>query len=149
MRPMRAHALTGAALVALTLALGTPTTAVAQDGVAGAPVEAKRKTKGPGEVTFDVVERPLKDIIAYIQEKTDVNLVLAKEAEEVPQGSQALHQSSLKAEVVQIGISSTSQYAHLQGFIPFPPGDVQGPAEDLLGSLVVRFFDDYNVDIAA
>lgn len=40
--------------------------------------------KGPGEVTFDVVERPLRDVVAYIQEKTDVNLVLTKEAEEIP-----------------------------------------------------------------
>jgi len=40
--------------------------------------------KGPGEVTFDVVERPLKDVIAYIAEKTDVNIVLSKEAEDIP-----------------------------------------------------------------
>lgn len=55
------------------LALGLP--AFAQDAAQG---------KGPGEVTFDVVERPLRDVIAFIQEKTDVNIVLAREAEEIP-----------------------------------------------------------------
>ena len=35
-------------------------------------------------MSFDVVERPLKDIVAYIQEKTNVNLVMTAEAENVP-----------------------------------------------------------------
>ena len=73
-------AMTGAALAVASLGvLAAPTTAWAQDasGKAG-------EGKGPGEVTFDVVERPLKDVVAYIQEKTEVNLVIAKEAEEIP-----------------------------------------------------------------
>jgi type IV pilus assembly protein PilQ len=40
--------------------------------------------KGPGEVTIDVVERPLRDVVAYITEKTDVNIVLSREAEDIP-----------------------------------------------------------------
>ena len=55
--------------------------------VIGLPAFAQDRAdlgKGPGEVTFDVVERPLRDVVAYIQEKTDVNIVLSKEAEEIP-----------------------------------------------------------------
>jgi len=40
--------------------------------------------KGPGEVSIDVVERPLRDVIGYITERTDVNIILAREAEEIP-----------------------------------------------------------------
>lgn len=40
--------------------------------------------KGPGEVSFEVAERPLKDVVAFIQEKTDVNIVLSREAEDIP-----------------------------------------------------------------
>jgi type IV pilus assembly protein PilQ len=58
------------------LALGAP--AFAQDKAADQP------GKGPGEVTIDVVERPLRDVIAYIMEKTDVNIVLSREAEDIP-----------------------------------------------------------------
>ncbi len=43
-----------------------------------------RRGKGPADVSLDVVERPLKDVVAFIQEKTEVNLVLAAEAEDVP-----------------------------------------------------------------
>lgn len=50
----------------------------------GQDAAAKDAGRGPGDVTFDVVERPLRDVIAYIQEKTEVNLVLTKEAEEIP-----------------------------------------------------------------
>ena len=57
------------------LALGTP--AFAQDG-------RRDSGKGPGEVTIDVLERPLRDVIAYIVDKTDVNIVLSREAEEIP-----------------------------------------------------------------
>lgn len=46
--------------------------------------DAAAQGKGPGEVTFDVVERPLKDVVAYIQDKTEVNIVLTREAEEIP-----------------------------------------------------------------
>lgn len=51
----------------------------AQDDAAETP-----RVKGPGEVSLDVVERPLKDVIEYIQERTETNLVLTKEAEGVP-----------------------------------------------------------------
>lgn len=68
----------GKALFAgLVLAAAAP--AFAQDNA-----RASQAGKGPGEVSFDVVERPLKDVVAYIQEKTDVNLVLTREAEEIP-----------------------------------------------------------------
>ena len=60
--------------------------AFGQDRPATEPAKgpAAETGKGPGEVTFDVVERPLRDVVAYIQEKTDVNLVLTKDAEEIP-----------------------------------------------------------------
>lgn len=77
------HAMTGSALAAAALALlAQPATAVAQE----TPTKAAKdeKGKGPGEVTIDVVERALKDVVAFIQDKTDVNLVIAKEAEEIP-----------------------------------------------------------------
>ena len=73
----------GVALTVAALGLASvPAAAWAQDSL-GKPAKSET-SKGPGEVTFDVVERPLKDVIAYIQEKTDVNLVIAKEAEEIP-----------------------------------------------------------------
>ncbi len=71
-----------AAGLALGVALGflAVPTAMAQDG----NIEVSRRGgKGAGEVSLDVVERPLKDVINYIQEKTDVNLVISAEAEEV------------------------------------------------------------------
>jgi type IV pilus assembly protein PilQ len=68
---IRSAALAWAVLPAL--ALGAP--ALAQDNDPG---------KGPGDVTIDVVERPLKDVVAYIQDRTDVNIVLSKEAEDIP-----------------------------------------------------------------
>jgi type IV pilus assembly protein PilQ len=80
------------AVAALGLLTG-PTTAWAQDAAApkGPPAPAaaqpkaqEEKPRGPGEVTFDVVERPLKDVVAFIQDKTDVNIVIAKEAEDIP-----------------------------------------------------------------
>lgn len=71
----------GAALAAATLVLAGPTTAWGQEM---GSKSARADGKGTGEVTFDVVERPLKDVVAYIQEKTDVNLVISKEAEEIP-----------------------------------------------------------------
>lgn len=74
------HAVLGVAALGL-LVLATP--AAAQDTLMGTPA-ANRPGKGPGEVTLDVVERPLKDVIAFIQEKTEVNLVLSNDAEEVP-----------------------------------------------------------------
>ncbi len=46
------------------------------------PADADRRGKGPSDVTLDVVERPLKDVIEFIQEKTEVNLVLTAEAEQ-------------------------------------------------------------------
>src|SRR5688572_2271687 len=49
-----------------------------------APAPAADQGKGPGEVTFDVVDRPLKDVVAYIQDKTDVNIVLTRDAEDIP-----------------------------------------------------------------
>jgi type II secretory pathway component GspD/PulD (secretin) len=57
---------------------------LALDSAAFAQDAREMTGKGPGEVTFDVVERPLRDVIAFIQEKTDVNIVLAREAEEIP-----------------------------------------------------------------
>jgi type II secretory pathway component HofQ len=73
----------GGVLGLVAIGLVPSTTAFAQD----APAKSARgddKGKGTGEVTFDVVERPLKDVIANIQEKTDVNIVVSKEAEEIP-----------------------------------------------------------------
>src|SRR5437870_5631829 len=76
---------TGATLAVAALGLlAAPTVAWAQDAAKSARSDDKDKGKGPGEVTFDVVERPLKDVVAFIQDKTDVNLVIAKEAEEIP-----------------------------------------------------------------
>lgn len=80
-------AASGTSLVVAALGLLTgPTTAWAQDAAAPkAPAKAQEeKPRGPGEVTFDVVERPLKDVVAFIQDKTDVNIVIAKEAEDIP-----------------------------------------------------------------
>ena len=59
---------------------GTAPAAHAQD------VEAtgERDRTSAGDVSLDVVERPLKQVIEYIQERTDVNLVLTKDAEDVP-----------------------------------------------------------------
>jgi type II secretory pathway component HofQ len=37
---------------------------------------------GEGRVTLDVVERPLKDVIGYIRDLTEVNLFVSPEAEE-------------------------------------------------------------------
>jgi type IV pilus assembly protein PilQ len=73
----------GALAVAALGILVAPAAAFAQDA---APKSANPadKGKGPGEVTIDVVERSLKDVVAFIQDKTDVNLVIAKEAEEIP-----------------------------------------------------------------
>src|SRR6185436_8578291 len=83
MKRQAKHRVTGDAVLA-ALAIGLlagPTVAWGQESVAKSPKAAEGK--GPGEVTFDVVERQLKDVVAYIQEKTDVNLVIAKEAEEI------------------------------------------------------------------
>lgn len=78
------HALTGSALAIAALGLlALPATALGQDAASKSAGD-KSKGKGPGEVTFDVVERPLKDVVAFIQDKTDVNIVIAKEAEEIP-----------------------------------------------------------------
>ena len=73
-----------AALAAAALGfLVVPSVALGQD------VEVKtgrtdEKARGPGEVTFDVVERPLKDVVAFIQDKTEVNLIISKDAEDIP-----------------------------------------------------------------
>lgn len=73
----------GAALAVAALGLLTaPAAAWAQENVTKHVNEDR--SRGPNEVTFDVVERPLKDVVAFIQDKTDVNLVIAKEAEEIP-----------------------------------------------------------------
>lgn len=76
----------GTSLVVAALGLLTGTTAAwAQEAETMArPASADEQSRGPGEVTFDVVERPLKDVVAFIQDKTDVNIVVAKEAEEIP-----------------------------------------------------------------
>ena len=94
MRSNAKLAASGTTLVVAALGLLTgPTTAWAQDAAApkGPPAPAaptpkaqEEKPRGPGEVTFDVVERPLKDVVAFIQDKTDVNIVIAKEAEDIP-----------------------------------------------------------------
>jgi type IV pilus assembly protein PilQ len=74
----------GAALAVAALGILTgPAAAWAQE-TAAKHVAADDKGRGPNEVTFDVVDRPLKDVVAFIQDKTDVNLVIAKEAEEIP-----------------------------------------------------------------
>jgi type IV pilus assembly protein PilQ len=80
------HALSGSALAVASLALlAGSTIAWGQEAPSrSARADDKGSTKGPGEVTFDVVERPLKDVVAFIQDKTDVNLVISKEAEEIP-----------------------------------------------------------------
>jgi type II secretory pathway component HofQ len=76
----------GAALAVAALGLLTaPAVAFAQEVPAKKAAAADDdKGRGPNEVTFDVVERPLKDVVAFIQDKTDVNLVISKEAEEIP-----------------------------------------------------------------
>ena len=76
-RIARIATLTGAVLAVMPVVTAVP--AHAQDYGAYA-----RRGKGPADVTLDVVERPLKDVIAFIQEKTETNLVLTSEAEEVP-----------------------------------------------------------------
>ena len=73
---------TALAIAALGLLAG-PTAAWAQEAAARS-AKADDKSRGPGEVTFDVVERPLKDVVAFIQDKTDVNLIVAREAEDIP-----------------------------------------------------------------
>jgi type IV pilus assembly protein PilQ len=80
------HAVTGGALAIASLSLLAGAQPAHAQDVSGKSAKAddKSKGKGPGEVTFDVVERPLKDVVAFIQEKTDVNIVVAKEAEEIP-----------------------------------------------------------------
>jgi type IV pilus assembly protein PilQ len=75
------HAATGAALATLLLAGAGP--AFGQEAAAKA-AKGEEKSKGSGEISIDVVEKPMKDVVAFIQDKTDVNLVLAKEAEEIP-----------------------------------------------------------------
>ena len=86
---MRVSTACSAAIIAM-LALFLVAPAFGQDRPAAEPAKpspagnAAESGKGPGEVTFDVVERPLRDVVAYIQEKTDVNLVLTKEAEDIP-----------------------------------------------------------------
>lgn len=77
-------ATTGSALIVAAIGvLGGSATAWAQEAESK-PVKADDKARGPNEVTFDVVERPLKDVVAFIQDKTDVNIVISKEAEEIP-----------------------------------------------------------------
>ncbi len=71
-----ATAVLGAAAFGLLAA--TPV-AFAQDSVA----DAAQRGKGPGEVSLDIVERPLKVVIEYIQDRTETNLILTKEAENV------------------------------------------------------------------
>ncbi len=73
----------GALIVAAFGVLGGSAPAWAQEAESK-PVKAEDKARGPNEVTFDVVERPLKDVVAFIQDKTDVNIVISKEAEEIP-----------------------------------------------------------------
>lgn len=75
---MNRYAIRRAALRAAVIpALAIAAPALAQD--------ARDSGKGPGEVpVIDVVERPLKDVVNYIQEKTDVNIVLSREAEDIP-----------------------------------------------------------------
>ena len=68
----------GVALAAFGLLAAAPAASAQDAGDAAA-----RRTRGPGEVSLDVVERPLKDVIEYIQDKTETNLVLTQEAEEV------------------------------------------------------------------
>jgi type IV pilus assembly protein PilQ len=74
-------AATRAAVATLLLVGAVP--AFGQDAPAKS-ANADEKGKGSGEISIDVVEKPMKDVVAFIQDKTDVNLVLAKEAEEIP-----------------------------------------------------------------
>jgi type IV pilus assembly protein PilQ len=71
-------------VLAVAAALSFTGVAAAQDAAPKPVAKAEERSKGPGEVTIDVVERSLKDVVAFIQDKTDVNLVLSKEAEEIP-----------------------------------------------------------------
>jgi len=67
-----------------SLALLATGAALGQDEAAKSAPASVEKSKGSGEISIDVVEKPMKDVVAFIQDKTDVNLVLAKEAEEIP-----------------------------------------------------------------
>jgi type IV pilus assembly protein PilQ len=75
---------TYAGAVAALALLAAAQSATAQETAAKPVAKPEERVKGPGEVTIDVVERSLKDVVAFIQDKTDVNLVLTKEAEEIP-----------------------------------------------------------------
>ncbi len=59
--------------------LGTAPAAFAQDLSA----TGDRDRRSAGDVSLDIIERPLKDVIAYIQDRTDTNLILSQEAEGV------------------------------------------------------------------
>lgn len=72
------------AVLGLSLTAAVFGTLVAPPSAVAQEVEGARSATGSTAVTFDVVERPLKDIVAHIQEKTDVNLILATDAEDVP-----------------------------------------------------------------
>jgi type II secretory pathway component GspD/PulD (secretin) len=86
MKRIARRATAGFALVAAASGLFAGGKAFAQE----VPVPARPastdvdKGRGPGEVTIDVVERTMKDVVAYIQDKTEVNLVVSKEAEDIP-----------------------------------------------------------------
>ena len=76
-----ARTATALAFAAAAFALfGTAPAAHAQDMEA----TGERDRTSAGDVSLDDVERPLKDVIEYIQDRTDVNLVLTKDAENVP-----------------------------------------------------------------
>lgn len=74
------HTVAGALFAAISMCFVGAPGAFADNGDESAP----RVRGHGGEVSFDVVERPLKDVVLLIQEFTEVNLVLAVEAESVP-----------------------------------------------------------------
>ncbi|MHC4470557.1 MAG: secretin N-terminal domain-containing protein [Planctomycetota bacterium] len=67
--------MTAGLVLALVMALGVP--AAAQQ----APTKDQLIPEEGGTITLDVKERPLKDVVDYIRDKTNVNLIVSQEAE--------------------------------------------------------------------
>jgi type IV pilus assembly protein PilQ len=70
-------------LAVLMLLPGVPARAADGEPAFEAPQPTFPKlTSGEGKVTLDVVERPLKDVVDYIRDLTEVNLFVSPEAED-------------------------------------------------------------------
>ena len=66
---------TAGLILVVVAALGAP--AVAQQ----APTKEQLIPEEGGSITLDVKERPLKDIVDYIRDKTNVNIIVSQDAE--------------------------------------------------------------------